>query len=171
MIHQKPHSPHASGVLRLGWKALEDEQVPKTWFTLPMTMMDFQEKQNSQGHAKLPIFLKPSKVTPAVDCNFCLDIFPTPGRPCLPPFFPASWEAFAAPRHSSHCKGSAQSLRSPTGLQATHCWTLPSCHHSNVQSKWLSRLTTRTLFLALLSISAYLTNLNSALSTAEFSLA
>lgn len=36
MKHQKPHFPHANGVLRLPQKTLEDEQVPKTLFNLPM---------------------------------------------------------------------------------------------------------------------------------------
>lgn len=40
MIHQKPHSPRPNGVLRLAGKALEVEQVPKTWFSLPMPMVD-----------------------------------------------------------------------------------------------------------------------------------
>lgn len=90
--------------------------------------------------------LKPTKVTPAVDGNFSLDFFQSPGRPYLPPCSPVSWVACAASRHSSHHKGSASSLLSH--------------HHCSLQSNCLSRFTTSTVLLALLPISAYLTHLN-----------
>lgn len=49
MIHQKLHSLHAKGVLRLAQKALEDGQVPNPWFSLPMPMVDL-ERDRIQRH-------------------------------------------------------------------------------------------------------------------------
>lgn len=38
-MHQKSHSPHTKGVLRPAGKALQDEQVTKTWFSLHTPMV------------------------------------------------------------------------------------------------------------------------------------